>query len=72
MFRDCDVVTFRIQSFVIANLKYLHMFPTVLTRNQFIISSRLFIISGRVSGFCDNMLMYDFFQILRLLGEEVA
>jgi len=72
MFRDCDVVTFRIQNFVIDNLKYLHTLPTVLTCNQFNISSRLFNISGCVSGFCDNMSMYNFFQILRLLGAEVA
>jgi hypothetical protein len=65
VFRDCDGVLFRIQTFVIPNLKYLHMLPTILTRSQFIICSCLFNICGRVSGFCDNMLMYGFFQILR-------
>ena len=60
VFRDCDGVSFRIHSFVIAYLKYLHMLPIVLTRNQFVICSCLFNTRGRVSGFCDNVLMYSF------------
>jgi hypothetical protein len=42
VFGDCDGVSFRIYSFVIDNLKYLHMLPIALTRNQFIICSCLF------------------------------
>jgi hypothetical protein len=57
--RDCDGVSFRIQGCVIANLKYLHMLPTVLTRSRFIFLC-LFNIRGRVSGYYDNMLMYGF------------
>ena len=34
--RDCDSVSFRTQSFVIANLKYLHMLLTVLSRSLFV------------------------------------
>jgi hypothetical protein len=76
VFWDCGGVSFRIEIFVIADLKYLHMLSTVLTRNLIIICSGLFNICGRMSGSCDNMLMYGFFQILRkaqcLLGTEVA
>ena len=48
MIRDCDVVTFRIQSFVIDNLKYLLMLPTVLTRIG-LSSLRVFLI---LTGVC--------------------